>query len=101
MYPKPQYKRARVWKKNADGRRMIVWHKTICARAKDEDSGMYRCFHCKRLFPHNEVCGDHFPHTRSERPDLKYDLSNGVCSCMSCNQSGSPTRKRSKLNWET
>lgn len=74
---------------------MLVWHEAVCERARNPDDGLYRCFHCEKHFPRDEVCGDHFPHTRGARPDLKYDPDNGVCSCMPCNTSGSPDRARS------
>ena len=74
---------------------MRVWHDIVTYKSFDIQTGLYRCFHCKRLFPQNETCGDHFPHTKGSRPDLKFDTENGVCSCMRCNVSNSPTRRAS------
>lgn len=70
----------------------VLWHDTIVSRAFDPARKLYRCFHCQKWFPRNKVCGDHWPNTKASRPDLRYDVSAGVCSCAFCNTSGASTR---------
>jgi len=42
------------------------------------------CFHCKKIFSRNMLCGDHIL-TKGARPDLKFNLKNIVPSCAFCN----------------
>lgn len=72
---------------------MIGWHNLIVSKAPHAGD-YYQCFHCEKFYPRNQVCGDHFPHTKGSRPDLRYDVNNGVCSCAKCNVSNAPTRKK-------
>jgi hypothetical protein len=72
-------------------RLMKQWHTAVCEQAKQPD-GTYKCFHCGDPFDRDMVCGDHWPHTKGARPDLRFDVKNGVCSCAECNTSGSRNR---------
>ena len=95
-FPKgPTQKQKRQARRIADKMKMLIWHNTVCNRAMEMTDGMpmYRCFHCDTLFFRNEVCGDHFPHSRGARPDLKFDPNNGVCCCKDCNRSDNPKRR--------
>lgn len=77
----------------AQARRVtILWHDTIVAPAFDQERKKYRCFHCGQHFPRYKVCGDHWPDTKGSRPDLRYDVTAGHCSCGPCNTSGSRHR---------
>lgn len=99
--PKPEKKtRPGVLRKKARAKSMKEWHEIVCERARvsfyhADETYRYKCFHCGYLFPRNMVTGDHYPYSRGARPDLKLDPDNGVCSCMECNTSNSPTRKHS------
>lgn len=73
-----------------------LWHDEVCEQAFNPFAERYKCFHCSLFFPRNEVCGDHWPHTKGARPDLRFDVSNGVCSCAGCNTSGNRNRKTIK-----
>lgn len=68
---------------------MIRWHDLVVEQSWEDD--MYRCHYCKRLFQRNKVCGDHVA-TKGSSPNLKFDVSNGVCCCAGCNISGSLRR---------
>src|SRR4051812_23923423 len=97
-YPKgATAKQQRAKRRRDDKQRMIEWHNTVLkgGRVLINCQTMYLCFHCLRIFPRNMVCGDHWPHSRGARPDLKYDPANGVCSCMECNRSDHPNRSSS------
>lgn len=96
---KPIARRTRLkWRKKRD-KRMEDWHKAVCDRAKVADN-VYICFHCGGHFQQDEVCGDHFPFPRSVRPDLKYNVENGVPSCWACNQKDSKKRAASLDYWK-
>jgi len=92
-------KKLRARRKAENSVRMLEWHNEVVERARVSLIGfmtsgdLYECFHCEKLFPRNEVCGDHWPHTKGARPDLKYDVRNGRCTCRSCNRSDNPNRK--------
>lgn len=74
------------------------WHDKVVEKGRTdltttEGKPLYLCFHCKALFTREYVCGDHWPRSKGARPDLKLDPDAGVCCCMTCNVSNSPTRK--------
>ena len=71
---------------------IIVWHEIIVARSFDPKRNKHQCHHCQLWFVREKVCGDHFPHTKGARPDLRFDILNGVTSCAGCNTSGSKHR---------
>lgn len=73
-----------------------LWHDEVCKKAHDDLAERYKCYHCSLFFLREEVCGDHFPHTKGARPDLRFDVANGVCSCAGCNTSGNRKRKQPK-----
>jgi hypothetical protein len=84
LFPKPEArKKTKARRDREDRERMIAWHEAVCERARE--GTRYRCYHCRQLFPREKVCGDHYPYSRGSRPDLKYDLDNGVCCCTRCN----------------
>lgn len=58
------------------------WHRIVC-----RDSDYIRCTYCKKLFPKNQICGDHYI-PKSVRPDLRFDVRNGNPCCMRCNTPG-------------
>jgi hypothetical protein len=74
----------------------ILWHDIICERAYVSAAERYRCHHCWLYFFRSQVCGDHWPHTKAARPDLRFDITNGVCACAGCNTSGNKKRKTVK-----
>jgi hypothetical protein len=78
------------------GRIIRLWHALIVYRSYSPARDRFQCFHCGGWFTRQEVCGDHFPHTKGSRPDLRYDLENGVCSDMMCNVSNAPTRSKAE-----
>lgn len=71
-------------------RAIQLWHETVCTSSK--------CYHCERYFPVDMICGDHFI-TKGSRPDLKYDIRNGVPTCQECNTSGSKYRKQPTIEF--
>lgn len=77
--------------KYRERRIMNLWHDIVVDKGRFKD--MYQCFHCEELFPRNMMVGDHFPFTKGSRPDLKFDIANGVPSCARCNISNAPSRK--------
>lgn len=58
---------------------MRLWHKTIVLNANSQ------CEYCGHSaeFESGELCGDHIE-TQGARPDLRYDITNGKCTCMDC-----------------
>jgi len=70
---------------------MALWHALGCEKARVGD--YFKCGHCNRLFPPNEIFGDHI-YERSTHPKLKYDIRNILASCFFCNQKGNPTRAK-------
>ena len=56
-----------------------TWHRFIVERAGNQCED---CGH-SATFDSGELCGDHVE-TQGARPDLKYDVSNGVCRCQHC-----------------
>lgn len=77
-------KRAKAWE--------VVREKVIDA-ARIGKTDFYQCHHCGQFFPREEICADHWPYTRAERPDLFLDPSNLVASCKACNTSDNPNRR--------
>lgn len=49
------------------------WHAKICAKGV--------CQICKRWFPPEMVCGHHIK-SKGSHPELRHDISNGICVCM-------------------
>jgi 5-methylcytosine-specific restriction endonuclease McrA len=47
--------------------------------------GNYQCHYCRKDVPKNEITLDHY-HSRSRRPDLRFELSNLVPCCYRCNR---------------
>src|ERR1051326_5661401 len=72
----------------------ILWHDIIVARSYDPKRDQYQCFHCEDWFSRNRVCGDHFPDTKAAKPEIRFDILAGVCSCMEDNTSGARKRKK-------
>jgi hypothetical protein len=74
---------------------MGIWHALMREKGRDPiDPSSFWCFHCEQQFSEDEVCGDHWPHSRGARIGLRFDTRNGVPCCKACNTSGSPHRKR-------
>lgn len=71
----------------------ILWHDAIRQLAPRNEDQQLQCFHCEGWFQDEAICGDHFPYTKGSRPDLRYNLTNGVPTCAGCNTSGARTRK--------
>lgn len=67
-------KNSSLWKKAT-----IVWHNTVVGDC-------YQCSYCKKVLPRDMLAGDHI-FTKASRPDLRFDVSNGVACCMQCNDS--------------
>lgn len=69
-----------------------MWHDIVADKGRHGD--LYMCKYCETLFPRNEVCGDHVL-PKSVRPDLRYDITNGVCCCAMCNDKARiPTKQK-------
>lgn len=68
---------------------MGIWHDIILGEAE-----RIECWHCKRVLPRSYMSGDHHPYSRGARPDLKFDIRNGVPSCFSCQNSGEKRRNK-------
>jgi hypothetical protein len=56
-----------------------TWHRIVVERA---NCACEDCGH-SAPFDSGELCGDHVE-TQGARPDLKYDVTNGVCRCLPC-----------------
>jgi len=83
--------RPSLLKKKDKGKQWEVVREKVIQAAKVGD--VYQCHHCKKLFPKEEVCADHWPFSRGSRPDLFLDIQNLVCCCLFCNVSDSPHRQ--------
>src|ERR1022692_1734066 len=61
----------------------------ICIeKVYDPRRNQYQCFHCLGWFAEDEICADHWPHTKKARPDLRFYVRNVRASCQACNTSG-------------
>lgn len=75
-----------------------LWHDEVCNKAYDDMAERFKCFHCGLYFVREECCGDHWPDTKAAAPDLRWDVSAGVCSCGPCNSGGNGKRTAVKKN---
>lgn len=68
-------------------RNLAEFHRLVCKRDKYICQVCGRDFNWDYYFDENEinqhVCGHHVK-TQKARPDLKYDISNGICVCLNC-----------------
>jgi len=53
-------------------KKMIEWHEAVRAKYNNICQG------CKRWFPDNMLCSHHIK-SKGACPELKYDISNGIC----------------------
>lgn len=57
----------------------VAWHEAVLARDN------LTCTYCgiSAESDSGELCGDHIE-TKAARPDLRFDVSNGRCTCLEC-----------------
>jgi len=55
--------------------KMKEWHRKVCKEGY--------CKICGKMLPENMLCGHHLK-SKGSRPDLKFDVSNGICVCAQC-----------------
>src|SRR3990167_2969672 len=98
FHPMPKQKKSKrpsMIRKKINQKRWETIREEVVESARDGER--YRCHHCGKLFPKEEVCADHYPCSRGSRPDLKYDRNNLVCSCKECNRSDNQNRREVTL----
>jgi len=64
---------------NQKQRAMRLWHRLVVDLA---NCSCETCGH-SATFDSGELCGDHLE-TQGASPDLRYDVSNGKCTCLPC-----------------
>lgn len=66
-------------------RATILWHELVVGDCS-------QCSYCQKVLPYDMLCGDHVL-TKASRPDLRFDITNGRITCMSCNDSNNKYKK--------